>query len=204
MNSSKRKINEEQKQKNLLRRTKRRKTLAQERRFNDPLVIFLERRHPQVLYEYKQLYKYLDNNNPNKKNLLKSDSFQDWLETNPIPTTPTLVVNGESTRPILAVQESALQESISTMQEDDFIKFLDELFDVVQESAPQEPIPTMPTVIVNGESTSTRPISVQESTLQEDEFNKLVDELCELHDTDYFSHNIIPFEPFDFSECEEC
>ena len=204
MNSSKRKINEEQKQKNLLRRTKRRKTLAQERRFNDPLVIFLERRHPQVLYEYKQLYKYLDNNNPNKKNLLKSDSFQDWLETNPIPTTPTVVVNGESTRPILAVQESALQESISTMQEDDFIKFLDELFDVVQESAPQEPIPTTPTVIVNGESTSTRPISVQESTLQEDEFNKLVDELCELHDTDYFSHNIIPFEPFDFLECEEC
>ena len=51
------------------------------RRFNEPLRIFLERKHPNLLYEFKQLFQWIDERNPSRKNLslINTDDFKQWM-----------------------------------------------------------------------------------------------------------------------------
>ena len=63
----------------------RRKQQFKDKRFNDPMKIFLERRYPKILAEFGELYKYLDHLNPTKKNLTKSTAFKEWMAANPLP-----------------------------------------------------------------------------------------------------------------------
>ena len=66
-----------------------------ERRFNEPLRIFLERKHPEVLHEFKQLFISIDERNPGRKNLslINTEDFKLWMLNNPpvpIPQPPLL------------------------------------------------------------------------------------------------------------------
>ena len=69
-------------------RTKRerelRKRRGEERQFNDPLRVFIERKHPEIYDEYVQLYKRLKEENPTRKNLVTSKTFKEWLVANPL------------------------------------------------------------------------------------------------------------------------
>ena len=64
-----------------------RKQRSKDRRFNDPLRIFLKRRYPDILIEFGQLYEHLDQLNPTRKSLINSDAFQQWMFDNPLPST---------------------------------------------------------------------------------------------------------------------
>ena len=59
------------------------------KRFNDPLKIYIERKHPEIFAEYTEFYRYLDTKEPTRKNLSTSPAFKKWLKDNltftPIP-----------------------------------------------------------------------------------------------------------------------
>ena len=57
-----------------------RRQRSKDRKFNEPLRIFLERRHPNILIEFGQLYDWLDQQNPNRKSLIITDALW-WDET---------------------------------------------------------------------------------------------------------------------------
>ena len=65
-----------------------RRQRAKERRFNEPLRVFLERKHPAVLSEFQQLYDWLDQRNPDRGNLtlMNTDDFKQWQINNPLPS----------------------------------------------------------------------------------------------------------------------
>ena len=69
-----------------IREANRRKKEYEAKRFNEPLRIFLERKHPEILTKFNELYNYLDFVNPSKKNLCKSAEFKEWMTENPLPT----------------------------------------------------------------------------------------------------------------------
>ena len=48
------------------------------KRFNQPLTGFLETKYPEVYEEYKKLYDWLDENNPQVRNLSKTSTFKMW------------------------------------------------------------------------------------------------------------------------------
>ena len=60
-----------------------RKQRAKERRFNDPLKLFIERKYPEIYAEYGELYDNMEAENPGRKNLATSPSFKRWLAANP-------------------------------------------------------------------------------------------------------------------------
>ena len=80
---TKRTKGEGKKHKNLLQ-SARRKTEREERRFCGPLINYLERMYPQVLYNYSQFYKYLDTRNPTRPDLRRSKEFRTWVRENNI------------------------------------------------------------------------------------------------------------------------
>ena len=49
----------------------------------------MERKYPEVLNEYNKFYNFLDQQNPNKKDLRKSLGFKQWMIENPAPVTTT-------------------------------------------------------------------------------------------------------------------
>ena len=63
-----------------------RRQRSKERKFNEPLRIFFERRHPNILIEFGQLYDWLDQQNPNRKSLINTDAFKQWMFHNPLPS----------------------------------------------------------------------------------------------------------------------
>ena len=65
-----------------------RRQRTQERRFNEPLRIFLERKYPYVLSEFQQLYDWLNQQNPDRKSLtlMNTDAFKHWMLCNPLPS----------------------------------------------------------------------------------------------------------------------
>ena len=67
-----------------VREANRRRQLFKNRRFNDPLKLFIERKHPTIFMEYVEFYKYLDQLNPTRKDLVKSSTFKDWMKSNPL------------------------------------------------------------------------------------------------------------------------
>ena len=76
-----------------LRQAIRRKTVAEQKRFTDPLVIYLEKTYPEVMYNYKEFYKHLDQANPQKKDLTKTEMFRKWLNQPPQNTTTSEPIN---------------------------------------------------------------------------------------------------------------
>ena len=100
-------------------KAKEEKHIVKERRFNGPLVAYLERMYPQVLYNYKQFYKHLDALNPKRPDLKKkSKEFRTWVKENPIPmTTPPL--NEDETAEDCAEIERIFNEMMGKLSPDD-------------------------------------------------------------------------------------
>ena len=62
-----------------------RKQRNKDRRFNEPLKIFLERKYPKVLQEFKRLFQSIEEKNPGRENLslVNTNDFKQWMLNNP-------------------------------------------------------------------------------------------------------------------------
>ena len=54
-----------------------------ERRFNVPLREFLNHKYPAIYAEYTELFNLMITEHPNRRNLVTSTTFKQWLATNP-------------------------------------------------------------------------------------------------------------------------
>ena len=83
-----------------------RKQRGENRRFNDPLKIFIERKYPEIFKEYTELYKRAEAENPNRRNLTTSKTFKGWLDAYPLkkPMTASLTEQTSSTIQMLTPQ----------------------------------------------------------------------------------------------------
>ena len=59
-----------------------RKQKSVNRRFNDPLKIFIEQKYNGIFQEYVELHKRMVEENPDRKDLTKSGTFKRWLAAN--------------------------------------------------------------------------------------------------------------------------
>ena len=64
----------------------RRKRDSEGKRFNNPLKIYVERKHPKIFKEFKKFLNFFERANPRKKDLTKSETFRQWMLENPIPS----------------------------------------------------------------------------------------------------------------------
>ena len=80
-----------------------RKQRGKERRFNDPLKLFVERKYPEIYAEYGELYNVMESENPNRKNLSTSPAFKKWLAANPVKK-PVQTTQFSTKPPILIPQ----------------------------------------------------------------------------------------------------
>mgnify|MGYP002804264099 CR=1 FL=1 len=69
---------------------KRRKKNFINKRFNNPLRIFVERKYPEIFTEYKNMYNHMDFQEPKRKNLVNSRFFKEWMTENPLPSVSLL------------------------------------------------------------------------------------------------------------------
>ena len=114
-----------------IREANRRKKESEDKRFNEPLRIFLERKHPEILTEFGELYKYLDFVNPGKKNLCKSSAFKEWMTENPLP------VSVEQNIPVIPLPppNSAIEPSSETVNTQGIsLQFDESAFDLKRNS----------------------------------------------------------------------
>ena len=86
-----------------------RRQRGKNRRFNDPLKAFIERKYPEIFNEYVELYNFMESESPNRRNLTTSRTFKKWLAANPIKestTTQTIpsTEQSSSTSPLLIPQ----------------------------------------------------------------------------------------------------
>ena len=65
------------KERNFRKREKDRK------RFEKPLRVFLEHKYKTIYEEYEQLFNLMVTNHPNKRNLVSTKTFKNWLQANP-------------------------------------------------------------------------------------------------------------------------
>ena len=65
------------KERNFRKREKDRK------RFEKPLRVFLEYKYKTIYEEYEQLFNLMVTNHPNKRNLVSTKTFKNWLQVNP-------------------------------------------------------------------------------------------------------------------------
>ena len=65
------------KERNFRKREKDRK------RFEKPLRVFLEYKYKTIYEEYEQLFNLMVTNHPNKRNLVSTKTFKNWLQANP-------------------------------------------------------------------------------------------------------------------------
>ena len=54
-----------------------------EKRFNTPLRAFLEHKYPAIYTEYTELYELMSTAHPQRKKLVTSPTFRQWMATNP-------------------------------------------------------------------------------------------------------------------------
>ena len=59
-----------------------RKQKAVNKRFNDPLKIFIQRKYVKIYNEYAELYKRMETESPSRKDLCKTKTFKKWLAEN--------------------------------------------------------------------------------------------------------------------------
>ena len=88
------------------------------RRFNEPLIIFLQRKYPNVLQEFSQLFKWIEQRNPSRKNLsiINTADFKEWMLNNPFPEPPT------PTRiPISPLHQTTSKPPESSIQNEDVL-----------------------------------------------------------------------------------
>ena len=78
-----------------------RRQMSEARRFNQPLKIFIERKYGEIFREYTELYNRIDAENPNRKNLVTSKAFKEWMNANPLREPPA---TGQSTLQLLMPQ----------------------------------------------------------------------------------------------------
>ena len=107
-----------------------RKLRAKERRFNDPLKLFMERKYPEIYAEYGELYANMEAENPKRKNLATSPIFKRWLVANsakkPVQTTqfsagPQLLIPQVLLQPLpLPIQGKTAVDIISTALQETF------------------------------------------------------------------------------------
>ena len=65
----------------------RRKKERQMKRINNPLRIYIERKHSKIFNEFMDFLNVIERDNPRKKDLTKTEAFKKWIEKNPIPNT---------------------------------------------------------------------------------------------------------------------
>ena len=199
------------------------------RRFNEPLRIFLERKYPNVLKEFQQLYEWLDKRNPDRKNLtlLNTSDFKQWELDNPPPMqnfsgpptltrlSPPLMIPNleipllnpqvEISPPLIIPNLEIPQVEISPLPSEDILsKAWNDVFGPVGEPI-EEPIQVedLPAAIIN-ELMEDNYLRELLNTIPEElpELRDLLnepDEGIELNHVDEILEDIVPF---DFAECE--
>ena len=86
-----------------IRQRELRRQRSMNRRFNDPLIIFIERKYAGIFNEFVELYNRMEAECPNRKNLVNSKTFRNWLTENPLGELP-LKKQSSATTPILIPQ----------------------------------------------------------------------------------------------------
>lgn len=92
-----------------IRERELRKQRGKNRRFNEPLKAFIERKYPEIFNEYVELYNFMESESPNRRNLTTSTTFKKWLAANPIKESTTIQTipstgQSSSTSPLLIPQ----------------------------------------------------------------------------------------------------
>ena len=70
-----------------LQARQRRKKERKMKRINNPLRIYIERKHSKIFKEFMDFLNAIERDNPRKKDLTKTEAFKKWIEKNPIPNT---------------------------------------------------------------------------------------------------------------------
>ena len=92
------------------REVRRQRSVA--RRFNQPLKIFIERKYGEIFSEYTELYNRIDAENPNRKNLITSKAFKEWMDANPLKDpSPTGQTTLQLLRPQILLEPVAFPHS---------------------------------------------------------------------------------------------
>ena len=128
-----------------------RKQRATDRRFNDPLRLFIEHKYSGIFNEYNELYKRMDDENPGRKNLTTSGTFKEWMDANPLKKTATTTPASLSTlqtppprqllMPQLVLERVDIQSNVHSVDElsvDILTQALREIMEAPQETRPQE------------------------------------------------------------------
>ena len=92
-----------------IRERELRRQKGENRRFNDPMKIFIQRKYPEIFKEYTEFYNFMEAEDPNRRNFTTSKTFRKWMTENPIKeSTPTQAMpsTGQSlsTQPLLFPQ----------------------------------------------------------------------------------------------------
>ena len=66
-----------------LQARQRRKKDREQKRFNNPLRIYIERNHPKIFKEFTNFYNTIHYIHPRKKDLTKSETFKEWMMKTP-------------------------------------------------------------------------------------------------------------------------
>ena len=119
-----------------------RKQRATDRRFNDPLRLFIERKYSGIFKEYNELYKRMDDENPGRKNLATSGTFKECLADNPLKETATTTQASLSTLqtppPMQLFMPQLTLERVDQLSMDILTQALRETMEPHQETRPQE------------------------------------------------------------------
>ena len=59
-----------------------------QKHFNQPLRKFLEHKYNNIYAEYVELYNVMVNKHPNRRNLIKTKTFREWMDANSAPEVP--------------------------------------------------------------------------------------------------------------------
>ena len=92
-----------------------RKQKSVNRRFNEPLKIFIQRKYNEIFQEYTELYNRMEEENPSRKDLCKSETFKEWLAANDgnVQSTMTLFTPQVALEPV-PIANKALGDEAST------------------------------------------------------------------------------------------
>ena len=189
-----------------------RKQRATDRRFNDPLKLFIQHKFPEIFNEYNKLYKSMDDENPGRKNLTTSETFKEWLTANPLKetaTTTTTQANLSTLQtppprqllmPQLVLEPVDIQSKVHSEDEqstDILTQAIRETMEAPQETRPQE-IADVDSIIDELLQEQALQDMLERADVNTDEGIELLNTYDEVEmDIELFDY-ILEVEPFDF------
>ena len=126
-----------------------RKERQENRRFNDPLKLFIERKYKEIFKEYQELYKVIAEENPGRRDYTTSNAFRKWLDSHPernenmnSPSKNPLLVPEIVLEPISFL--STTKETSSEQRSDVLTQTIGETLNEAVHTTPHEEIPEEP------------------------------------------------------------